>query len=411
KRHMDYKDKISPNINDGKPKKRCIDDKDDNITTMDTIKNVSLLVLSTGDAFTNYVPILKTICDLYLQFNVILSSYHTMKQQDNNMEKYFAKIYEKFENLETTMQNSELVLIKNLSKYVSSDNLELNPIDTDVRGANKRVVKKILRKTVEVACKTILHYPKDDGTSESKKFQAKLAILNAIQSWEHSPHNRPSFDEIKNELAESWKCFENTKYVAKFIAKDEVSNDKIQHHNIDKDSDFKVVKKTLFESPIPLDEGVKAYKGGKYQRAWKCFCENAELNNYNAIYWKAYYLQHGEETGKASQEDKEKAIELYKIAADNGIAKAQYNYASLIYEKDKVANLKEFKKYLQLAAENGYEVALHFLGVCYFEGAHGYEKDHDQAIDYLKCVTFQNHNEQISWDATNIINQINKIRG
>ncbi|CAH1771159.1 658_t:CDS:1, partial [Entrophospora sp. SA101] len=53
--------------------------------------------------------------------------------------------------------------------------------DTDVRGANKRVVKKILRKTVEVACKTILHYPKDDGTSESKKFQAKLAILNAIQ--------------------------------------------------------------------------------------------------------------------------------------------------------------------------------------------------------------------------------------
>ncbi|CAJ0751277.1 24045_t:CDS:2 [Entrophospora sp. SA101] len=270
----------------------------------------------------------------------------------------------------------------------------------------------MLRKTVEVACKTILNYPKDDDdTSESKKFQAKLAILNAIQSWEHSPHNRPSFDEIKNELAESWKCFENTKYVAKFIAKDEVSNDKIQHHNIDKDSDFKVVKKTLFESPIPLDEGVKAYKGGKYQLAWKCFCENAELNNYNAIYWKAYYLQHGEETGKASQEDKEKAIELYKIAADNGIAKAQYNYASLIYEKDKVANLKEFKKYLQLAAENGYEVALHFLGVCYFEGAHGYEKDHDQAIDYLKCVTFQNHNEQISWDATNIINQINKIRG
>ncbi|CAJ0643596.1 13427_t:CDS:2 [Entrophospora sp. SA101] len=123
-----------------------------------------------------------------------------------------------------------------------------------------------------------------------------ISIGEHVKSaWEHSPHNRPSFDEIKNELAESWKCFENTKYVAKFIAKDEVSNDKIQHHNIDKDSDFKV--------------------------------------------------------------------------------------------------------------------ALHFLGVCYFEGAHGYEKDHDQAIDYLKCVTFQNHNEQISWDATNIINQINKIRG
>ncbi|CAH1771160.1 4254_t:CDS:1, partial [Entrophospora sp. SA101] len=40
----------------------------------------------------------------------------------------------------------------------------------------------MLRKTVEVACKTILNYPKDDDdTSESKKFQAKLAILNAIQ--------------------------------------------------------------------------------------------------------------------------------------------------------------------------------------------------------------------------------------
>ncbi|CAJ0829898.1 5792_t:CDS:1, partial [Entrophospora sp. SA101] len=65
-------------------------------------------------------------------------------------------------------------------------------------------------------------------------------------------------------------------------------------------------------------------------------------------------------------------------------------------------------KYLQLAAENGYEVALHFLGVYYFEGTHGYEKDHDQAIDYLKCVAFQNHNEQFSQNATNIINQINQ---
>ncbi|CAH1771161.1 4255_t:CDS:2, partial [Entrophospora sp. SA101] len=63
-----------------------------------------------------------------LQFNVILSSYHTMKQQGNNMEKYFAKIYEKFENLETTMQNNGSVLIKKLNQCVLSDNLELNPI-------------------------------------------------------------------------------------------------------------------------------------------------------------------------------------------------------------------------------------------------------------------------------------------
>ncbi|CAH1762819.1 13748_t:CDS:2, partial [Entrophospora sp. SA101] len=59
-------------------------------------------------------------------------------------------------------------------------------------------------------------------------------------------------------------------------------------------------------------------------------------------------------------------------------------------------------KYLQLAAENGYEVALHFLGVYYFEGTHGYEKDHDQAIDYLKCVAFQNHNEQFNIYATRL---------
>ncbi|CAJ0751278.1 24046_t:CDS:2 [Entrophospora sp. SA101] len=128
KRNIDPSTKMTDMITNGKPKKRCIDDKDDNITTMDTIKNVSLFALSTGDAFTNYVPILKTICDLYLQFNVILSSYHTMKQQGNNMEKYFAKIYEKFENLETTMQNNGSVLIKKLNQCVLSDNLELNPI-------------------------------------------------------------------------------------------------------------------------------------------------------------------------------------------------------------------------------------------------------------------------------------------
>ncbi|CAJ0643594.1 13426_t:CDS:2 [Entrophospora sp. SA101] len=460
KRHIDYKDNISPNINDGKPKKRCIDDKDDNITTMDTIKNVSLLVLSTGDAFTNYVPILKTICDLC---ETIIRLYDTIKEnktisialihrvelahvaikqmereKEANEENFRKESYFKaFNRLEAVLKNIKH-FIKHISsyggfkKFFNADHikkcyddhvknlegacadLQFNVIlsndvklshrkDTDVRGANKRVAKKMLRKTVEVACKTILHYPKDDGTSESKKFQAKLAILNAIQckyiikfygisnvnshnalifgwaekgnlkdlynthyidwvtklkisydvirgllfmhngeilhhdvkcenilidedgnakvsnfelsrnlsgetsrisnlndyipwlapekiesgtqlynldSWEHSPHNRPSFDEIKNELAESWKCFENTKYVAKFIAKDEVSNDKIQHHNIDKDSDFKV--------------------------------------------------------------------------------------------------------------------ALHFLGVYYFEGTHGYEKDHDQAIDYLKCVAFQNHNEQFN---------------
>ncbi|CAJ0643598.1 13428_t:CDS:2 [Entrophospora sp. SA101] len=231
KRNIDPSTKMTDMITNGKPKKRCIDDKDDNITTMDTIKNVSLFALSTGDAFTNYVPILKTICDLCetiirlydtikenktisialihrvelahvaikqmerekeaneenfrkesyfkafnrleavlknikhfikhissyggfkkffnadhikkcyddhvkhlegacadLQFNVILSSYHTMKQQGNNMEKYFAKIYEKFENLETTMQNNGSVLIKKLNQCVLSDNLELNPI-------------------------------------------------------------------------------------------------------------------------------------------------------------------------------------------------------------------------------------------------------------------------------------------
>ncbi|CAJ0832273.1 14871_t:CDS:2, partial [Entrophospora sp. SA101] len=374
-----------------------------------------------------------------LQFNVILSSYHTMREQDNNTEGYFAKIWEKLENVET-MQHSELVLIKKLNKCLVSDNVEFNPIiklakidpkdiddvksncrkSTDLRGANNRIVKKILRKTVEVACKNILNYPRDDDTSESKKFQAKLAILNAIQckyiikfygisnvnshdalifgwaekgnlkdlynthyidwvtklkisydvirgllfmhsgeilhhnvkcenilidengsakvsnfelsrnlsgettilsdlndyirwmapekmgsktqrynlycemfsfgmflwelayqqipynemnvtsisdhvlsgqresikigvhnteiqqvliqiinrAWEHSPYSRPSFAEITDELAELWKSFESIKYVAKFIAKDEVSSDEIQHYNIDEDSDF-----------------------------------------------------------------------------------------------------------------------------------------------------------------------------
>ncbi|CAJ0751110.1 15419_t:CDS:2, partial [Entrophospora sp. SA101] len=364
-----------------KPKTRCfsMDNKYNDIstpTTADMIKNGSLLALSAGNAFSNYAPVVGAICgfrkfinadhikkcynDLVrnlegacadLQFNVILSSYHTMREQDNNTEGYFAKIWEKLENVET-MQHSELVLIKKLNKCLVSDNVEFNPIiklakidpkdiddvksncrkSTDLRGANNRIVKKILRKTVEVACKNILNYPRDDDTSESKKFQAKLAILNAIQckyiikfygisnigvhnteiqqvliqiinrAWEHSPYSRPSFAEITDELAELWKSFESIKYVAKFIAKDEVSSDEIQHYNIDEDSDFEVVgiRKKFFESPIPLDEGVKAHKEKDYEKAWKCFCENAELNNHNAIYWKAYYL----ETGKANETGK-----------------------------------------------------------------------------------------------------------
>ncbi|CAJ0625438.1 15175_t:CDS:2 [Entrophospora sp. SA101] len=235
-----------------------------------------------------------------------------------------------------------------------------------------------------------------------------------IQSaWETVPYERHTFGEVMDVLTGLWKKHGSCNYLAKFLPKNEISDDKLHSHSIEKPTDFEKVefKRKVFEPLIQMEEGKRAYKEeNNFKKAWKCFCDNADLNDYEAIYWKAYFLEAGKanESGEATQENIEEATRLYKIAADNGIADAQTQYAFLIYKKDKTLYLEEFKRYLQLAAKNENSIALLNLGNFYLKGTHGYEQNINLARQYLQSAALQGHNEEIKRRAIELINSIEK---
>ncbi|CAJ0908847.1 14268_t:CDS:1 [Entrophospora sp. SA101] len=232
-------------------------------------------------------------------------------------------------------------------------------------------------------------------------------------AWEVLPHDRPTFDEVMDILTGLWKPYESCNYSAKFLAKNEISADKLHVYNIEMPTDFEKVefKRKAFEPLIPLEEGRKAYKEHQdFKKAWKCFCDNAELNDYEAIYWKAYFLETGKanESGKPTHEDIEEATKLYKIAADNGIADAQTQYALIIYRKDNTLYVEEYKKYLHLAAKNENVIALFKLGQYYLSGFQGRDQNADLARQYLQSAVLQNYNEEVSRRAIELINNMEK---
>ncbi|CAJ0649029.1 558_t:CDS:2 [Entrophospora sp. SA101] len=57
-------------------------------------------------------------------------------------------------------------------------------------------------------------------------------------AWEVLPHDRPTFDEVMDILTGLWKPYESCNYSAKFLAKNEISADKLHVYNIEMPTDF-----------------------------------------------------------------------------------------------------------------------------------------------------------------------------
>ncbi|GBB84101.1 hypothetical protein RclHR1_10730004 [Rhizophagus clarus] len=132
---------------------------------------------------------------------------------------------------------------------------------------------------------------------------------------------------------------------------------------------------------IPVKEGLQAHKEGNYEKAWKCFEENANVGDILAIYWQGYYYLEG----KHIKKNKQKAMELFRKAADAGNADAQLRYAFCLIDKEnKNIDSNKFMKYLQLAADNNNATALYNLGDVYFSGKLGIKKDKEKGIHYLR---------------------------
>ncbi|CAJ0911472.1 8694_t:CDS:2, partial [Entrophospora sp. SA101] len=171
-----------------------------------------------------------------------------------------------------------------------------------------------------------------------------------------------------------------------------------------KDSNLDIVPTVNSSLMMTLDEGIKAHENGDFLKAWECFNSHHMIGNkLEATYWRGHYLYEGYH-GEININE---AIDLFKLAADQGIPDAQFSYAkSLIenYDDDYYGGGcdKDILNYLELAAHGGgVSSAFYILGNIYLYGKHNVQIDRDLAIQYLKLAALKNHQ-----DATDLLNQL-----
>lgn len=89
------------------------------------------------------------------------------------------------------------------------------------------------------------------------------------------------------------------------------------------------------------------------------------------------------------EEDKEKAISIFKIAANNGWSKAQYALGMLLKFGEHIEqDSKEAVKWLTKAAQQGHERAQYLLGLMYEKGE-GIPKNYKKAMEYYELAMSQ----------------------
>jgi len=115
----------------------------------------------------------------------------------------------------------------------------------------------------------------------------------------------------------------------------------------------------------PYEDGVAAYERGDYSKAVELFRKAAEQGNADA----QFNLGQMYDQGKGVKQDYAKAVELFRKAAKQGNADAQYNLGQM-YDKGKGVKQDYAKAvaWYGKAAEQGDAYAQYNLGVAYREG-------------------------------------------
>ncbi|CAJ0912999.1 10514_t:CDS:2, partial [Entrophospora sp. SA101] len=145
--------------------------------------------------------------------------------------------------------------------------------------------------------------------------------------------------------------------------------------------DFKEIGTSTVEDAIKLH---KERADESRKQAWKYFEYHSDtLNNFTAKYWKGYYLLEG--LGGVKKDPK-MAMELFKEAADNDVASAQFHYAFLISQNadNDLSLVEECITYLEKAADNGNLPALFNLGNIYYNGKWNIQQDIERGVKYYK---------------------------
>ncbi|CAG8749825.1 40947_t:CDS:2 [Gigaspora margarita] len=104
-------------------------------------------------------------------------------------------------------------------------------------------------------------------------------------------------------------------------------------------------------------------------------------------------------------EDKNKASELYKVAADKGITWAQLRYAFSIKDED----IPTFIKYLNQSAKNGNSMAQSNLGYIYFYSKFNIPVDNEKGKKLLILAAKKNDAQSIQLCIKERINYLDQI--
>ncbi|CAG8743034.1 20870_t:CDS:2, partial [Racocetra persica] len=151
---------------------------------------------------------------------------------------------------------------------------------------------------------------------------------------------------------------------------------------------------------LTVKEGIMLHRSKtpeNREMAWKCFENNAKLKSPLSIYWKGYYLWEGlyptgtERSKEQKDKDQSEARELFKIAADEGIADAQFWYAFSIPRTSE--NREKFLDNLSKSAENGNAAALYSLGDVYLHGKAHVNIDKKKGLRCLKLSAYKGHHK------------------
>ncbi|CAG8448180.1 1650_t:CDS:2 [Dentiscutata heterogama] len=218
-----------------------------------------------------------------------------------------------------------------------------------------------------------------------------------VHAWQQDPYNRIRFDELflkLNDLSEKYPIPPGVRGLLNDKTLDldgsrESENKKLMPPDPD---ELLIDLDTPIKSIVSLEEGVKLHQEKDYQNAWKYFSVNAEVGDHRAKYWQGYYY----EQGYFVKEDKTRANQLYKEAADYGVADAQYRYACSLYKKENLDH-SEFLRYLNMAAENGHALASYYLGKIYLNGECGVKMDKQFGLKYLRSAALNDNKQAIDF--------------
>ncbi|CAG8771456.1 17937_t:CDS:2 [Gigaspora margarita] len=261
--------------------------------------------------------------------------------------------------------------------------------------------------------KEIFHWMAPEKMLDSKDIPVKYTFKCEIFSfgmllWELSfqkiPYENMNIEQIRNHVLEGkrekfdWKP-ENPKIksiqeglkkiiISAYDNNDDLSSNSNSLSDIYEDRKKYHIPYTLIQ---PLEAGFEAHKIENHKTAWEIFCTHSDLGNMSAKYWKGHYLSEG----YVGEKDLKHACELFKEAADYGIAIAQLDYAFSLLKNTTEFDLNVFIEYLTKAANNGNDTAQFSLGDMYLYGKLNCNIDKKSGIKYLKLAALNNHEKAI----------------